>query len=37
MKEKYIQESEIDIHFSANSSETSSSDSKDYAYTRERR
>lgn len=37
MKEKYIQESETDIQFSANSSETSSSDSKDYAYTREGR
>lgn len=37
MKEKYIQESEIDIHFSANSSERSSSDSKEYAYTRKQR
>lgn len=37
IREKYIQESEIDTHFSANSSESSSSDSKEYAYTRERR
>lgn len=37
MKEKYIHESEIDVHFSGNSSERASSDSKDYTYTRERR